>query len=115
MDSDSFLGIYNSFTGMNFTIFGDGLDYYQGHDFLSIYMPSIGIIGIFILLLFMKSFSCILKNYKGLSIIISLFLLNNGSLMEVPYQCLIFIIYFFNPKSIVKNAFNKNLHFLRRI
>ena len=77
-------------------------------------MPSIGIVGIFILLLFMTSFSCVIKNYKGLTIIISLFLLNNGSLMEVPYQCLILIIYFYNPKSIIKNPF-KNFYVLRHI
>ena len=86
MGSDRFYNLYLSLTGYNFSFFGNGINYYRGNDFLSLYMPSIGIFGICILILYLCYYFVIMNKYNGLILTFLIFLCINGSIQEVPYQ-----------------------------
>ena len=86
MGSDRLYNLYLSLTGYNFSFFGNGINYYRGNDFLSIYMPSVGIIGICLLFLYLCYYFVIMNKYKGLILTFLILLCINGSIQEVPYQ-----------------------------
>jgi hypothetical protein len=89
---DRFSNLYFSITGNNFSYLGNGIEYYRGNDFLSIYMPSVGIIGICLLFLYLCYYFVIMNKYNGLILTFLIFLCINGSIQEVPYQFMFILL-----------------------
>lgn len=105
LSSDRFYNLYLSLTGYNFSFFGNGLNFYRGNDFFSIYMPSIGIFGICLLIIYLCYYFSLMKKYNGLVLTFLIFLFINGSIQEVPYQ---FMFILLSAKFII--SINKDLY-----
>jgi hypothetical protein len=92
MGSDRFYNLYLSLTGYNFSFLGNGINYYRGNDFLSLYMPSVGILGVCLIILYLCYYFVIMNKYSGLILTFLIFLCINGSIQEVPYQFMFILL-----------------------